>query len=345
MTKSKRAFYLSGREFLFQLTLHIIVLVFYALDSEHPVYHYKIEFYKIVFFLHYALANALISYVLLPRFLYKKKYLPFVGFILLVILWVIGVEELILEQIFFTDSRGASFPGILFTLGQILPIIAILSGFKFGWDAFAKQRQVEVLKNKVTESELEFLKSQINPHFLFNNLNKQYAHAIENSPKTPAIILELSAVLRYMLYECKEPSVSLNKEIEHLKNFTRLYELQIEQRGSISFEALHIRSGYKIAPLILITFIENAFKHSQSGQSSGILIRIFIELSEDGTLLFCCKNNFVPVESIDMTAKGIGLQNVQKRLELLYPGDHQLSITQNEREYEVRLSLKLKKDK
>jgi Putative regulator of cell autolysis len=120
------------------------------------------------------------------------------------------------------------------------------------------------LENSVKESELQFLKYQINPHFLFNNMNNLYAHAIENSSKTPEIILEFSAVLRYMLYECKARFVALEKEIEQLKNYINLNTLQIEGSGKVDYTINGMESGFQIAPLILMVFIENAFKHSAS---------------------------------------------------------------------------------
>lgn len=254
---------------------------------------------------------------------------------------IFSIEEFFLEKVYFPNSRGMSFPGILFSLGQVLPIIFILSGFKFAWDALTKQRELDELKAIIKESELQFLKSQINPHFLFNNLNNLYSYAIENSPKTPAIILELSSVLRYMLYECREKYVPLSKEIEHLQNFTQLSELQIEERGVVKFTTPDIHSNYQIAPLILIVFIENAFKHSQASQSSNILIDIDIQISEDGKLRFNCKNNFYPETHVHDTTRGIGLENVKKRLQLIYPHAHQLEIRQTDTYYEVYLTMQL----
>ena len=142
----------------------------------------------------------------------------------------------------------------------------MLSGFKFGWDALGKQQEVDELKIAVKESELQFLKTQINPHFLFNNLNNLYSYAIEQSPETPEIILELSGLLRYMLYECKEDFVPLTKEVDQLENFISLSEMQVEERGSVKFSTQNILANFKIAPLILIVFIENAFKHSTASQ-------------------------------------------------------------------------------
>jgi LytS/YehU family sensor histidine kinase len=225
----------------------------------------------------------------------------------------------------------------------VLPVIAILSGFKFAWDAISSQSEVEKLRTSAQENELQFLKSQINPHFLFNNLNNLYSYAIDNSPKTPAIILELSSVLRYMLYDCKEKYVPLSKEIEHLKNYTQLSELQIENRGTVDFKTGITGSGYRIAPLILTVFVENAFKHSTASQSEDIFISVDITVSENGLLEFKCANSFRRETNTDDLSHGIGLQNVKKRLRLIYPRAHNLTIYETDTSYSVKLSIDLKK--
>lgn len=335
MAERIRSIPLFFREIIFQVMLHLVVFVFYAFDKNQPY----IEGYQAVFFLNYAMAAFIVNYLLLPRFFFRKKYLYFSLYVLLLLMSVMFIEEAILEKLFFPETRGRTVQ--IYAMVGILPVVAILSGFKFAWDALQKQREVEELRATVEKSELQFLKSQINPHFLFNNLNNLYSHAIENSPKTPSIILELSSVLRYMLYECREQYVSLSKELEQLENFTRLNQLQIEERGRVSFEAVEAGGGYKIAPLILIVFIENAFKHSQSCQSDNISIEIRIGLSNEGLLEFYCRNSFRPLAShIDYTS-GIGLENVQKRLEMLYPNAHSLEISEHDYTYEVRLSLQL----
>ena len=327
---------ISSKEVIFQIVLHLVVFIFYSFDRNHP----QIEFHQVVYFLHYTLAAFIINYFLLPRFLYKKKHLLFSALVILVIVIVILIEELIMEPIYF-PKRAGSFPGVLFTLVQVLPVITILTGFKFAWDALVKQREVDALRDAVKESELQFLKSQINPHFLFNNLNNLYAYAIENSPKAPEIILELSGVLRYMLYECKEKYVPLTKEVDQLKNFINLNELQIEERGKVNFRTQNIQSGYQIAPLILIVFIENAFKHSTASQTDDILIDVHIGMSGSGILEFVCKNSFQQQSNVDNLSQGIGLENVKKRLHLLYPDAHELKINKSENLYEVRLSIEL----
>ena len=339
MTKKSRTVWDFSKEVIFQLVLHLLVFVFYSFDRYHP----NIDTQKVVYFLNYAIAAFFINYFLLPRFYYKKKHLQFSAFVLVIIVGVILVEELILEQIYYPDDRANSFPGVLFTLSQVLPVITILSGFKFAWDALGKQREVEELRVAVKESELQFLKSQINPHFLFNNLNNLYSYAIENSPKTPEIILELSGVLRYMLYECREEYVPLTKEIEQMDNFINLNEMQIEERGRVNFTTQNIKAGFQIAPLILIVFIENAFKHSTASQTDEISIDVDVQLSDVGILEFVCKNSFQPQSNTESISQGIGLENVKKRLQLIYPDAHQLDIQKSENLYEVRLSIELNK--
>lgn len=339
MVNSSKAKSIHWKEIAFQIILHILVFVFYSFDRTEP----GIETHQVVFFLKYALAAAVINYFLLPRFFYNKKYLIFFGSIVVLLGLVILIEEWVLEPIYFPNTpRAERFPGIFITLLDILPVIAILSGFKFAWDAITKQKQLEELQATVKESELQFLKSQINPHFLFNNLNNLYSYAITQSPKTPEIILHLSAVLRYMLYECKERYVPLAKEIEQLENFTQLYQLQIEERGNVQFRKNGIGSSHKIAPLILVVFIENAFKHSQASQTENIFIDIHIELQGD-ELHFHCQNNFKPVRSTGTRNKGIGLENVRKRLELLYPNAHELHIVESVERFEVKLKMQLQK--
>ncbi|WP_421810570.1 sensor histidine kinase [Flagellimonas sp.] len=330
---------ISRKELIFQIVLHLIVLLFFSFNKHEG----GIDIDRAIFLLFYSAATVIITYYLMPKYLYKKKYWQFFIAFGLVVTAVILLEELVLEPLMFPNTkRGNSFPGVYLSLLGVLPVMTILSGCKFGWDALQKQAEIDELQSTIQESELQFLRSQINPHFLFNNLNNLYSYALQNSPKTPEIILEMSGVLRYMLYESKEQFVPLKKELEQLDNFIKLYKLQIEDRGQVRFETSNIGAGYKIAPLILIVFIENAFKHSQSGQSSDIEIDISVKM-DNSVLEFYCKNNFEAVPSLDTVAKGIGLQNVQKRLQLLYPNKHKLEIKDENKSYDVYLRLELEK--
>ncbi len=327
-----------GKEILFQFVLHTVIFLFFSFDRNHP----QITFQQVAFFSNYVVAALVINYVLLPRYFYRGRYLIFFLFIVAIIILLMVMEEMVLEKIYFPDSRGKRFPGVIFTLLDVMPIMIILVGFKFAWDASMKQYEVNALKALVKESELQFLKLQINPHFLFNNLNNLYAYAIEKSPKTPTIILELSAVLRYMLYDCKENYVPLAKEVAHLKNFTTLSELQIENRGVVTFESKVENDKYEIPPLLLTVFVENAFKHSTASQSEDIEVNIKIAVDDAGKLMFTCKNTFQPNANTKDLPTGIGLENVKKRLELLYPDGYQLRVNNNNSLFSVSLEMQLR---
>lgn len=332
-----------NHELIFQVILHFVVLIFDAYDRRHP----RIEFHEIMFFSNHALGALVINYVLLSRYLYPKKYLQFFLYSLVTVFVVMLIEEAFLERIYFPDTRGRDAwrgifgGGAMYTLMDVLPPIFILCGFKFAWDALRKQKEVEALTSVVRESEIQFLKSQINPHFLFNNLNNLYSYAIKNAPETPQIILELSEVLRYMLYDCKAPQVPLIREAEQLNNFVNLSKLQIQDRGTVNFKTKGELSEFHIAPLILIVFLENAFKHSTSSQSDKINIDIDLSVDAEGNMHFTCKNTYEKDSNVENLAGGIGLENVQTRLALIYSDAYDLKITKTDSDYLVSLTIDL----
>jgi hypothetical protein len=325
-----------SRETVFQVILILVLFLATVYDKDTPA----VRLADILFFINYVLAALFVSYILLPRYFYTKKYYRFALGILVLLICVLLLEEFVLEKIFYPDSRGSMFPGVIPTLLGIIPTIMILVGFKFAWDAQKKQSELEALNTMVAESRLQFLKSQINPHFLFNNLNNLYSYALENSSKTPTIILELSSLLRYMLYDCREKLVPLEKEIECLQNFVRLQELQIEERGDIEFTVSGNAQNQSIAPLILIVFVENCFKHSTSSQSDNIHIQVDLDI-QDGFLNMKCNNSYSPNTNTEKLSKGIGLENVKSRLELLYPDAHELKISHDEKVFKVDLVITL----
>lgn len=327
---------LKTKEFIYQALFAVVLFLIYSFNKHDKGFH----LYSIIFFSFYLSISLFISYVLIPKYFYRKKLVTFWTLIVIILLGLYYAEEYVLEPLLVGGERAEHVSNIYYTLLSIFPIIFMMVGFKIAWDIVKKQQELETMQTAVNESELRFLKSQINPHFLFNNLNNLYSYALDNSPQTPSIILELSSVLRYMLYDCKEDFVPLEKEIEHLKNFTALNELQIEGRGKVSLNTKNCRRSYKIAPLILMVFIENAFKHSTASQSE--LIDIDIDLSiRNNQLIFVCKNTFLENTNTQNLSKGIGLENVKKRLQLLYPKAHKLKISTDNNYYIVNLTLNL----
>jgi LytS/YehU family sensor histidine kinase len=192
-------------------------------------------------------------------------------------------------------------------------------------------------KEKVI-SELQLLKAQVHPHFLFNTLNNIYSFSLENSPKTPGLILKLSSLLSYMLYDCKAEEVLLEKEIEVMKNYI---DLEKERYGNKIDISLNIEGDIKdkfIAPLLLLPFLENAFKHGTSEQVEKSWLSIDINVEQ---FTFRCKIANSKNEIVPVSTTGIGIQNVKQRLRFLYPHKHELKLADEGVFFVVSLVLEL----
>jgi len=191
------------------------------------------------------------------------------------------------------------------------------------------------------EAELSLLKGQVNPHFLFNTLNNLYSMSLHDSKKTPELILKLSQLLSYMLYECKDETVSLEQEITFIRNYIDLEAIRVEDIADVHFEVKGNDPGHKIPPLLFIPLIENAFKHGISSEVEHSDIHIKIHIDENEIEL----NTENPFDETriddDNNHKGLGLENVRKRLELLYPKKHSLEVNKNGQYFRTRLVLKM----
>lgn len=201
-------------------------------------------------------------------------------------------------------------------------------------------RLQEIEKEK-TLAELKALKSQINPHFLFNSLNSIYSLARKNSAMVPDKIVRLSDLMRHIIYESDVDFIPLNKEIEMVKNYIELQNLRTNEKDKIKLEILGDINGKRIAPLLFLPFVENSFKHGLKGSASEIFVHIKIEISAR-ILNFEIENSKgEPAQTVDSKYKGIGIENVKKRLELIYPGKHNLKISDNESIFKVLLQVEL----
>lgn len=201
-----------------------------------------------------------------------------------------------------------------------------------------KQRDwLQVQQEKVT-AELQLLKAQVHPHFLFNTLNNIYSFSLENSPKTPALILKLSSLLSYMLYNCKTEKVSLEKEVEVMKNYIDLEKERYGNKIKVSWNVEGDIKGKFIVPLLLLPFLENAFKHGASEQIEKPWLVVEISVKEDK---FFCKIVNSKNELVKHSTNCIGINNVKKRLSILYDGKHDLKINNSENVFFVSMKLTL----
>ncbi len=205
-------------------------------------------------------------------------------------------------------------------------------------DWLKKRRDIERLHKENTESQLATLRSQVNPHFLFNTLNNIDSLIHQNPNAASESLVKLSGMMRYMFKESNFKVVPLQKELEHLENYIALERLRLKNDNFVQFEITGDAGNKEIAPMLLMPFIENAFKHSvDSTIENGIEISIVIE---EASITLHCSNRYGFFDDKDKVS-GIGLDNVKKRLALIYPQKHQLNIDDNGEVFEVELSVDL----
>jgi len=265
----------------------------------------------------------------------KKSILLFIVLFCINTLVFTGVSVLLIQNfsnLEFEWNMYFNFMGIM-----ILALV-FASALKVARDSFSRRQQEK-------EAELKLLKAQLNPHFLFNTLNNLYGLSVVKSDKLPFLMLKLSDLLRYSLYETKDILVPLDKEITYLKNYIALEKIRLEDTTEINFEGKGSFSDYVIAPMLLIVFVENAFKHltAQIKQKSNVTITI---KTEDDLLSFYCSNSIDSSlnkeNNLEKGKSGIGLVNVKKRLALIYPDKHQLKVQKTEEKYVIDLKLNIK---
>ncbi len=227
-------------------------------------------------------------------------------------------------------------------LGHMMPfVIAFLGSTLVEIARFANKKEKEAIRSEKEklETELKFLKSQVNPHFLFNALNNIYSLTVAQAPQAPESVMQLSEILRYMVYDSNEGKVPLKNEINYIENYVNLKLLKDSRGMDVQLDLDKSAPEMMIAPLLFIPFVENAFKHSQIENLKSGHINIALEINEGELNFSVCnslpKNNFTKDK-----VGGVGLENIKKRLELLYPdGQHILKIHRTENEFNVWLKL------
>ncbi|MDB2555427.1 histidine kinase [Flavobacteriaceae bacterium] len=288
-------------------------------------------------------------YHLIPNYLLKKKYRLFVLYIvylLIVLLFVIEGTVLIGFTFYFNldyqimPNLIKSFPVMVVC---VMLIVSLISGIKLIQHNYKSIVKNEDLKNKILqtqlqlkEQELKLLKMQIHPHFLFNSLNTIYGFALKKGDEAPEMILKLSNLLDYILYQIEKPTVFLENEINHLEDYISLEKLRFHDTLQVNLIKESAVENINIAPMMLIPFIENSFKHGAI--VNGVLVINILIKKIDNTLLFEVENSIIEKSKSE---GGIGLENIQKRLKMLYPNAHTLEINENDQRFKVSLTLQL----
>lgn len=289
-------------------------------------------------------------YILLPWYFFERKYLKFVlilgGLMIFAASFQRVVDYTIISRILNPDLASTPFfsaaPILKIILG-IYPIVALAAFIKLAKQWYERDLSTQELEKDKLEAELKFLKAQIHPHFLFNTLNNLYALTLKGSKQAAEVVLKLSGLLSYMLYEGNRQKVAIKKELEIIETYISLEKIRYGNRLNVSYNISGDLLGKEIPPLIIIPFIENSFKHGTSGQPDNAWINLHIKADNDLLTIIVenSKNGSIDGESESKYKEGIGLKNVKRRLELLYGNRHELQIFNGKDTFKVMLRLQL----
>lgn len=282
------------------------------------------------------------AYYLFPKFFYTRKYPQFVfslvGLMLLTSAGLVGSLYALFIKVVPEVSEN------VFRLFQVAllsngTIVGILGGAKFIVERIKADKIASKLEQERLESELQYLKAQVNPHFLFNAINSIYFLIQKDPGRGAETLIRLSDLLRFQLYDCAEEQIAIEKEIEYLNNFIALEKIRKGDKVKVDFQTEGNLSGFRIAPFLLIPFLENAFKHVSNFSHRENYIGIRLEY-HSGAFVAQFTNTTDDNKRV-MAPGGIGLKNVKRRLELIYPDRHELQIAKGSDNYSVTLTLKL----
>jgi two-component system, LytTR family, sensor kinase len=279
--------------------------------------------------------------VLIPRFIYTRKYLAYGAFLLVLIISYALAKNVhdvylygnVLEQ----PDKTYFFYNTFYNVSIALFYICFSVALQLSREWYGQREQIRKIEVEKLNTELAYLKSQINPHFLFNSINTIYFQIDKKNAAARDTLSTFSEMLRYQLYECNGHDVQIEKEIQYLKNYIDLQRLRKDENYQIRFEHTQNVRGFRIAPLVLICFVENAFKHVS--HHTGIN-EIAVDLRREGNyFMLSVFNTCDPKTAPHPEGNGIGLKNVKRRLELLYPHSHVLDIRQNDSSFRIELTL------
>lgn len=222
----------------------------------------------------------------------------------------------------------------------VIPFMGMLLSIPFimaiKWSRQASQ--LAALEREKSQTELSLLRQQINPHFFFNTLNNLYALSLKKDAETPEVILQLSELMRYVIYKGKEDKVALADEVKYLEDYIRLQQIRLHKKLDFHFDKSIDNGEIQVPPLLFVILVENAFKHGVEPAEGNCYLHLSLE-SDDEYIFFTCENS---VEEQDDTPKGIGLINLQRRLDLLYPDQDVLSLSEAPGYYRAEMSIRKK---
>jgi len=286
---------------------------------------------------------------LIPRYLFQNKTLKFSILFLLTAFIFSFIQRLninfVVLPLFYPEYADGfnifSFQ-LIFRIFSEYPVVILAASIKIILHWYREQQLNQKLVREKLEAELKFLKAQIHPHFLFNTLNNLYALTLKKSDKAPEVVIKISGLLNYMLYESSAEKVSLVKEVEQIENYIELEKIRYGDKLRIDFNVNGSLENKLIAPMLMLPFIENSFKHGVSKKITDKWINI--SLNADGSKMMLFVENSRSnddTESVSEYTAGIGLKNVTRRLDLLYKGNYNLTLDDSDGKFSVNLEIDL----
>jgi len=336
----------AGLHLLFWVGVWFFYVYFFGYNSNDRVY---IFWFSGALLPVTMLVTYVVAYKLIPGYLLQKKYIKFALYTFYVLVFASYMVVLIIyaSLIVILKSQVQAMPpmakNFVFILILILLVVGVVCGFKLLKHNFQTLSRNKALHNKILgtqlqlkEQELNYLKMQIHPHFLFNTLNTIYGFALKQDKQTPDVILKLSNLLDYILYQVSKPRVLLAEELSHIQAYVELERIRFEEHLKVDFQCPAFDKRFVIAPMLLLPFVENAFKHG--GLVHGFL-QVKIKAVQQDQGLFFTVSNTTGDPTKKRRKQGIGLENIEKRLALHYPQMHELTIKPGEGWFHVALHI------
>lgn len=282
---------------------------------------------------------------LLPKYLLAGKYIQYFSLVLLSIGGYLLVQALfdifLYGYVLGPMRRDRFWETISYNFFSTLWYIGIVIAFKLSIDWYEQKRLLQKTAFEKLQAEVNYLRAQVNPHFLFNVLNNLYSLTLKKSDLAPDVVLKLSDMMEYMLYDSDDAAVSLDKEIRYLQNYIALEQLRYGENISIAFDINGDPGNHEIAPLLLLPLVENAFKHGISKTTGKKRMQIRVDITEKG-IHFCIENDKPSsAATANISKGGIGITNLKQRLDLLYPGKHVFEIKRDGNTFNASLQINL----
>jgi two-component system LytT family sensor kinase len=338
-----------SRPYKMELFFWVMLVAMQPLVTTITSFWFLPEFFIALLFIGVGLFPAFLLYArfIVPKYLFQKRYYAFVlcsvVFLFLVLLLSVGIHKFILlfslrmpEQFYLSYSARTITRDVLWTFINMILCV----GFSFLKKSFDDQELVASLQKENTLFRLKYLQSQLNPHFLFNTLNSVYSLSLQKSDKSPEVIIKLADMMRYLIYECNEPKIALDKEIEFIRNYIDIEK--IRYKADVRFTIEGETKDIMIEPFLFISFIENGFKHAMNDDFLDPFIFITLKVNKDKIELNVVNNTNIDLETQAKRINGTGIKNSRGLLELLYPESHALNIIQTDVQPRRKSMLRIK---